>query len=199
MANPLLIPAAIGAVGSLIGGESANERSERSIKAQMDFQERMSNTAHQREVKDLIAAGLNPALSLNSGASTPSGASMNYANPAVGFSGLASQVAAGVTTDEQKEVLKQQAASFLSQRLLNESTAEKQKYEMVLLNVTTEYQSQLARGVQAENALKIAVESEVRSNPGLAGRGKFITNLMRDFWASTPLNIFGGFMPKGGQ
>lgn len=42
---------------------------------QMDFQREMSNTAHQREVKDLQAAGLNPILSVNSGASVPNGAS----------------------------------------------------------------------------------------------------------------------------
>ena len=61
-----------------------------------DWQEKMSSTAHQREIEDLRKAGLNPMLSGmgGQGASTPAGATASYSSNA--YTGYGSDVSNGI-------------------------------------------------------------------------------------------------------
>lgn len=72
------------AIGGLVSGGgqyAANRETARSTAKQMAFQERMSNTAHQRQMADLKRSGINPMLSAKlGGASSPAGASYQASN-----------------------------------------------------------------------------------------------------------------------
>lgn len=84
--DPITAGVIAGGAG-LAGTIYSNQQAQAQSAAQMRFQERMSNTAHQREVEDLRKAGLNPILSaLGSGATTPGGAQAPISDLGAGIS-----------------------------------------------------------------------------------------------------------------
>lgn len=126
--------AAVSAAGSYFGAKSQQDASQEMAREQMAFQERMSNTAHQREVDDLRRAGLNPILSTrHGGASTPSGA-MGTATDQLG-----SSVRSGVSSAVQTARIEAELDNLEAQnRKLNAETT-KTQVDTVKSAAETEY------------------------------------------------------------
>ena len=93
-------------VAGFLGQQDTNAQNRQLAAENTAFQERMSNTAYQRQVKDLDAAGLNPMLAYvkGGGASTPSGTVMPMQNAV--SAGLSSAESSSRSSLTQKQVPK---------------------------------------------------------------------------------------------
>ena len=133
----------IGAVASAYGAYRANRQNKASArqamaieqqnaKQQMRFQERMSNTAHQRQMRDLRKSGINPMLAAKlGGASSPAGAmgkGYTYRAENIGASGVEgySKVSSAKQAQAQTGQINEQTKKIVEEvKILKERHAER--------------------------------------------------------------------------
>ena len=144
---PNLIAGGIMGAGRLFNYNQQREANQTAIEQsdkQTQFQDQWSKTAHQREVADLQAAGLNPILSAGgNGASTPSGSAAPIQAPQINMPDL---LAYGMSvrqleqTDQRLALDKQRTAADIAKNLTEQDLNKMKKilYQKGMIKVELE-------------------------------------------------------------
>jgi len=183
-----------GGLLSYFGTRETNKANAQQAQIQQGFQEEMSNTAYQRAVADMQAAGLNPMLAYSQGgASTPVGAKAEMQN-ALGAAATSAQAGYKIGTEAKNQTAlteadiqlkREQAAAAGSQEDLNRANMNlslvKAANESEQLPGHKLFVNEVASQIKRNNALSAASSAQAAytaaTQPEAVAIGKAYTDL----------------------